>query len=215
MLDIHRQGDIMWWTFRRDSPTCSAWRVDSMTAEEMWSVYDVRLAVGQELKPGMDANGLVLAPVGPRTKLLGHAALNGFCHMTVYYLRKLREMFVKVSFSRGHAPKTEMDWVRALAKEVLGDITPEMWQHMCERRNRDAKHELVKECLLAQAGGSATVPRELGLVRACRRAQGGLEKNTGSLSPCHERQQLQRSDRSIGEQLVGRACARREEAGED
>lgn len=159
MLDFHYTGAHKWWTFRENTPDSPAWGVDALGAPSCWHVHEVQLVTPDSL--GADAHGLVLAQHGDRTGLLAHAARNGFHHLSVHFLRKLREV-LDLKFKRGATPKTEMEWVRSLSEAVLGTVTPEMWKHMCDMRSKDSeKAELMAESLLAHTGNEEALQRSL------------------------------------------------------
>lgn len=161
MLDFHSAGALKWWTLRTRTPDSPAWRVDALGAPDCWHVHDVELAMPHSLGVGADARGLVIAPSGDRQELLRHAAKNGFHNVSVYFLRKLRDV-LDVKYKRGATPKPEMEWVRSLSEVVLGKVTPEMWKHMCDMRSKDAeKAELMTESLLAHIGNEEALQRSL------------------------------------------------------
>lgn len=83
--------------------------------------------------------------------------------MNLNFLKKLRSTLVELKFERGQTPKTELDWVRALATKVLGtEITADEWKFMCERRNRDeSMQQLVKESMLVQSGNDQVLAASL------------------------------------------------------
>lgn len=162
MLDLHHAGaGKKWWTFRKHSVENPAWRIDSLDDHTLWHVHEVRLCHGSVVGEGCMQVGLVVFPIGAMMPLMRHAAKNGFCHMTVVFLRRLRQCF-DLKFPRGQVPKTELDWVRALMTHVLGEITHEQWQRILVRRKKDAvRNELLEESLLAQSGNAEVLHRSL------------------------------------------------------
>lgn len=160
MLDCRKFGGKHYWEFRKPTSDDPGWRVNVIVVPEAWEVYDVKMVPGAAICEQASHLGLVLAAQGPGAPLLRHAAQNGFCNMSLFFLKKVRAVLCDIKFARGQTPKTELDWVRALAGHVLGQdqITPSLWEHMCFRRNKSAvSHELMSDCLLAQAGNDEVI----------------------------------------------------------